>query len=119
MINPFKKIAIIKYINANKDKVEYKFNKEYRFTFDIAEPIGIHDVEINNNGLVAISMHRNNNDTSFWLEYNFRENNQSSYKIVPPCQQTWLDTFFISKIKQKMLNNYIAKNGMPNNAKSR
>jgi hypothetical protein len=114
MINLFKKIAIFKYINKNKDKIEYKFN------YDVADSTGIHDVEINHKGLVAISMHRNDrDDTAFWLEYNLRENNQPSYTLVAPFQQSFLDTLFISRMYQKMLNNYIAKNGMPNNAKSR
>ena len=102
-------MAIFKYINTNKDQGEYNFK------YDIANSVGVHVVEIKNNGSIVISMHRNNNNTFFWLKYNLQGNS----KIVRPCQQNCFDEFFISKMYHKMLNNYIAKNGMPHNTITR
>lgn len=109
-MNLLQKIAILNYINKNKDKVEYNFS------YNTDNSTGIHNVEINNKGLVAVSMHRNNEGDTFCMEYNFRENNKSSYKIVKPCQQSLFDTFFISRMYSKMFSNYVKLHGMPNNS---
>jgi len=113
MINLLHKLAIFKYINANKDQVEYNFK------YDIAHSMGVHVVEIENNGSLVIYMHKNSSDTFFLMKYDLQKANPASRKIVRPCQQNCFDELFISKMYHKMLNNYIAKNGMPHNVISR
>jgi hypothetical protein len=111
MINLFNKIAIFNYINKNKDKVEYKFDT------DLDASTGIHNVKITDKGMVSVSMHRNiSYGTVFFMEYRLKENDKSTYKIVKPWQQSFLDRFFISKMYSKMFSNYVRLHGVPNNS---
>lgn len=113
-MNLFHKIAILHQINKNKNKVDYRFYKKT----DWKGNYSTHTVTINQDGsFVSIQMHRDYYlNTFFDVRYYFP--NQPEYSILP-CQQSSLDKMFISKMYSKMLNNYIAKNGMPNNTKTR
>ena len=106
-MNIFQKIAILHHINKNKDKVEYGYH------YDIDNSTGIHGVKIKNNGCISIEMHRDYwGNTNFGITYNLKGNDVYS---LPPCQLSFLDKSFVARMYSKMFNNYIAKNGMPNN----
>ena len=110
-MNIFHKIAILHHINKNKDNVTYGYR------YDIGNSSGMHEVEIRNHWKVAIQMNRDYwGNTSFCLEYNLKG---ADRYIIPPCKQSFFDERFIGRMYSKMLNNYIAKNGMPVNNKTR
>lgn len=109
-MNIFHKIAILNYINKNKDNVKYAYH------YDIGNSVGMHSVEIKNNGSVSIEMHRNYyGGSNFGITYNLKGADVYS---LPPCQLSFFDRQFVARMYSKMLNNYIAKNGMPSNTKT-
>ena len=109
-MNILHKIAILHNINKNKNNVEYSFSKNKE---EKSSPV-VHRVTINQDGsFVSIQMHRDYYlDTFFDLRYYFPGQPERS---ILPCKQSFFDKLFISKMYGKMLNNYIAKKGMPNN----
>ncbi len=110
-MNIFQKIAILHHINKNKDNIEYTYR------YDIGNSTGMHNVKIKNNGYISIDMHRNYlGDTNFGITYNVKGDEVYS---LPPCQLSFFDKYFVARMYSKMLNNYIAKNGMPHNVISR
>ena len=109
-MNILHKIAILHNINKNKDNVEYSFfkNKEGE-----SSPV-VHRVTINqDDSFISIQMHRDYYlNTFFNLRYYFPGQPERS---ILSYKQSFFDKLFISKMYSKMLNNYIAKNSMPNN----
>ncbi len=106
-MNIFQKIAISHYINKNKDKVEYAYR------YDIGNSTGMHSVKIKNKGSVSIEMHRDYwGNTYFGITYNLKGSDEYS---LPPCQLSFFDRPFVSRMYQKMFDSFVAKNGMPNN----
>ena len=105
-VNIFHKIAILFYVNKNKDNVEYLKNQNGAYS--------VHTVTISQpNFFVSIEMQRDYYlNTFFSFRYHFPDQPEQS---VAPCRQSSFDKMFISKMYSKMLNSYIAKNGMPVN----
>lgn len=108
-MNIFQRIAILHYINNNKDKVEYGFKYNLHYS------TGIHRLKIANNGSVLIEMHRDYcGNTNFGITYNINGGGEHS---LPPCQLSFFDKSFVSRMYSKMMGYYVAKNGMPNNSR--
>ena len=111
IMNIFHKIAILNYINKNKDNVKYAYH------YDIGNSTGMHSVEIKNKGSVSIEMHRNYyGDTNFGITYNLKGADVYS---LPPCQLSFFDRRFVARMYSKMFDYYVAKKGMPVNNKTR
>ena len=109
MFNLFEKTVLLYHINKSKDSVGYHFYK------DIADGSSLHRVTIDEDAFVSVEMHRDSNlNTHFGLRYYFPDGKEYN---IRPCQQSRFDKFVISKMYSKMLNNYIAKNGMPDNSR--